>query len=208
MRRCSTATSRSDRVVFAKGEIARSTQGALRLLQRDPSAPFYFENSPEACLRSFQVMLLVAPLYMLYVAISYSRVEVAADPGQIAVVEALRYVVDWLLYPVVFYEIARRRRWLDRYPRYIGALNWITLPAMVVLLLDSVVANVAPSPLTTIFDLAVQALLFYWIIITSRMILSVNWFIAGLLLIVNWVPSLFLSLIVSRLLGVSPAVGG
>jgi hypothetical protein len=194
--------------VFAKGEIARSTQGALRLLQRDPSAPFYFENSPEACLRSFQVMLLVAPLYMLYVAISYSRVEVAADPGQIAVVEALRYVVDWLLYPVVFYEIARRRRWLDRYPRYIGALNWITLPAMVVLLLDSVVANVAPSPLTTIFDLAVQALLFYWIIITSRMILSVNWFIAGLLLIVNWVPSLFLSLIVSRLLGVSPAVGG
>jgi hypothetical protein len=194
--------------VFAKGEIGRSTQGVLRLLHRDPAAPFYFENSTEACLRSFQVMLLVAPLYMLYVAISYSGLEVAADPGEIALVEALRYVVDWLLYPVVFYEIARRRRWLDRYPRYIGALNWLALPAMTVLLLDSVVANVAPSPFPTIFDLAVQALLFYWIIITTRMILSVNWFIAGLLLIVNWVPSLFLSLIVSRILGVSAAVSG
>lgn len=194
--------------MFAKGEIARSTQGAFRLLQRDPSAPFYFENSIEACLRSFQVMLLVAPLYMLYVAISYSGLEVAADPGEIALVEALRYVVDWLLYPVVFYEIARRRRWLDRYPRYIGALNWLALPAMTVLLVDSIVANAAPSPFPTIFDLAVQALLFYWIIITTRMILSVNWFIAGLLLIVNWVPSLFLSLIVSRILGVSVAVSG
>lgn len=194
--------------MLAKGEIARGTQGALRLLQRDPSAPFYFENTAEACLRSFQVMLPVAPLYMIYVAISYSSVAVAADPGEIALVEALRYVVDWLLYPVVFYEIARRRRWLDRYPRYIGALNWISLPAMAVLLFGAVIANVAPPPFPTIFDLAVQVLLFYWIIITTRMILNVNWFIAGLLLMVNWVPSLFLSLIVSRILGVSAAVGG
>ena len=44
----------------------------------------------------------------------------------------MRYVVDWLLFPVIFYEVARRRGWLDRYPRYISALNWINLPAMVV----------------------------------------------------------------------------
>jgi hypothetical protein len=194
--------------VLSSGEIARGTQGALRFLHRDPGAPFYFENSAEACLRSFQVMLLVAPLYLIYVAISYSGVEVAADEGEIALVEALRYVVDWLLFPVIFYEIARRRRWLDRYPRYIGALNWISLPAMAVLLVDAVVANVAPSPFPAIFDLAVQALLFYWIVITTRLALNVGWLIAALLLIVNWVPSLFLSLIVSRVLGVSPGIGG
>ncbi|MBS0222117.1 MAG: hypothetical protein JSR91_15385 [Proteobacteria bacterium] len=194
--------------MFAKGEIARSTQGALRFLQRDPAAPFHFENTAEACLRSFQVMLLVAPIYILYLTISYSRLDTVADPGEVAVVEALRYVVDWLLYPVVFYEIARRRRWLDRYPRYISALNWISLPAMTVLLCDAVIGSVAPPPFPTIFDLAVQALLFYWIIITTRMTLSVNWFIAGLLLIVNWVPSFFLSLVVSRILGVTAAVAG
>ncbi len=194
--------------MFAKGEIARSTQGALRFLQRDPSAPFYFENSAEACLRSFQVMLLVAPLYLIYAAISYGEVNVEADPGEIALVEVLRYVVNWLLYPVLFYEIARRRRWLDRYPRYIGALNWINLPATAVLLVDAVVADLAPSPFPTIFDFAVLALMFYWVIITTRMILNVNWFIAGLLLIVNWVPSFFLSLIVSRILGVSVAASG
>ena len=194
--------------MFAKGEIARGTQGALRFLQRDTAAPFHFENTPEACLRSFQVMVLVAPIYMLYLMISYSRLNTVADTGEVVLVEALHYVVDWLLYPVVFYEIARRRRWLDRYPRYIGALNWVNLPAMTILLFDAVVTSVAPWPFPTIFDLAVQALLFYWIIITTRMILGVNWFIAGLLLIVNWVPSFFLSLIVSRILGVSAAVAG
>jgi hypothetical protein len=208
MRRSSTATSSSDRTVLSSGEIARGTQGALRFLQRDPSAPFYFENSVEACLRSFWVMALVAPLYALCVILSYSGLDIAADESEIAVVETLRYVVDWLLFPVLFYEIARRRRWLDRYARYIGALNWISLPAMGLLLADALVANVAPAPFPMIFDLAVQALLFYWIAITTRMVLTVSWLVAGLLLIVNWVPSLFLSLIVSRLLGISPGLGG
>jgi len=195
--------------VLTKEEIARGSQGALRLLQRDPSAPFYFENSMEACLRSFWVMALVAPIYLLYVAISYSGVEVAADTWEIALAESLAYVVDWLLFPVLFYEIARRRRWVDRYPRYIGALNWINLPVTVVMLIDASIALITPMPFPDIFNIAVQALVCYWIVVTSRQILGVGWGIAVLLLIVNVVPTLFLSLIVIRFLGVMPAaVGG
>jgi hypothetical protein len=195
--------------VLTKEEIARGSQGALRLLQRDPSAPFYFENSMEACLRSFWVMALVAPIYLLYVAISYSGVEVAADTWEIALAESLAYVVDWLLFPVLFYEIARRRRWVDRYPRYIGALNWINLPVTVVMLIDASVALITPMPFPDIFNIAVQALVCYWIVITSRQVLGVGWGMAVLLLIVNVVPTLFLSLIVIRFLGVMPAaVGG
>jgi hypothetical protein len=195
-------------MLLSSAEIARGTRGAFRLLQRDPSGPLHFDNTVAACLRSFRVMLPVAPFYALYVAISYSRVEVAADEWEIVAVEALRYVVDWLLYPVLFYEIARRRHWLDLYPRYIGALNWISLPAIFVLLADALVSLAAPMSLATIFDLAVQAVLFYWIIMTTRMTLGVGWGIAGVLLVVNWVPSLFLSLIVNRFLGIAPLAGG
>ena len=191
--------------MLTRAEIARGTQGALKLLQRDPASPLFFDNTPEACLRSFWVMALVAPLYALYVVISYSNSQVTAEAGEIAIAELLRYIVDWLLFPVIFYEIARRRRWLDRYPRYIGALNWIALPAMGVLLVDSVVGSIAPSPFPAIFGLAVQALLFYWIIMTTRLTLGVSWLFAALLLVVNWVPSLFLSLIISRFLGVADA---
>lgn len=194
--------------MLTKEEIARGSQGALRLLQRDSNAPFYFENSMEACLRSFWVMALVAPIYLLYVAISYSGVEVAADTWEIALAESLAYVVDWLLFPVLFYEIARRRRWVDRYPRYIGALNWINLPVTVVMLIDASVTLITPMPFPDIFNIAVQALVCYWIVVTSRQVLGVGWGIAVLLLIVNVVPTLFLSLIVIRFLGVMPVVGG
>jgi hypothetical protein len=194
--------------MLSSAEIARGMQGAVRFLQRDPAAPFYFDDTFAACLRSFRVMVLAAPLYALYVLMRYSRVEVAADGWEIAAVEALRYVVDWLLFPVIFYEIARRRGWLERYPRYIAALNWIGLPVMVLLLASEMVDEVAPTLLAVLLAYGLQALFFYWFLMVTRIALAVGWLIAGLLLIVNWMPSLFLSLIVERFLGVTAIAAG
>ena len=183
-------------------EITRGVSGALGFLQRDPAAPLRFDNTMEACLRSFRVMALVAPLYALYRLVYYSNVSVTADEMEIVVVEGMRYVVDWLLFPVIFYEVARRRGWLDRYPRYIGALNWINLPTMAVAVLGVAVASVAPVAVAVIVDLGLQALFFYWFLMTTRLALGVNWLIAAVLLVVNWVPSLLLSFLVDRYLGV------
>jgi len=98
--------------MLSSAEIARGSQGAVKFLLRDVSAPFHFDNTLEGCLRSFRVMILVAPIYAFVRVIEYMQVNVAADPGQIVLVEGLRYVVEWLLYPVIFHEIARRRGWL------------------------------------------------------------------------------------------------
>ena len=43
-------------IVLSAAEIARGVQGALGLLRRDPAAPLHFDNTMEACLRSFRVM--------------------------------------------------------------------------------------------------------------------------------------------------------
>jgi hypothetical protein len=199
---------------LSSAEIARGTQGALLLLRRDPAAPLHFDNTFEACLRSFRVMLLVAPLHAVYMAINYSFVQVAADDWEIVIFEALHYVVDWLLYPVLFYEIARRYRWLDRYPRYIAALNWINLPATALLILGAVIETALPpateSSWPLILLIVLQGFLFYWFFTTTRMTLGVVWPIAVLLMVVvNWMPSYFLSLLVDRFLGVAPlATGG
>ena len=56
-------------------------------------------------------------------------------------------------------------------------------------------------------DVALRALFFYWFLTVTRVLLQANWVFAILLLIVNWVPSLFLSLIVDRFLGVTPLPG-
>lgn len=194
--------------MLTAAEIARGVQGALGFLQRDPAAPRYFENTLEACLRSFRVMAVVAPFYALYLLIYYANVTTVSDELEILLVEAVRYVVDWLLYPVLFYEAARRQGWLDRYPRYIGALNWINLPAMVIALVSLTVASVAPTAIAILIDLGLRALLFYWFLVTTRMVVGTSWPISIVLLIVNWVPSLVLSLLVARILGVVPVVTG
>ena len=194
--------------MLSAAEITRGVQGALGFLRRDPAAPLHFDNTMEACLHSFRVMALVAPLYAIYLLIYYSDVTVTADEMEIAVVEAMRYIVDWLLFPVIFYEAARRRGWLDRYPRYIGALNWINLPAMVVVIAGQGLSSVAPAAVAVIIDLGLRALLFYWFLMATRMALGTSWPISVVLLIINWVPSLFLSFLVDRYLGVVPIAGG
>ena len=194
--------------MLSAAEIARGVRGALGFLRRDPTAPQHFDNTMEACLRSFRVMALVAPLYAIYLLIYYSDVTVTADETEIALAEAIRYVVDWLLFPVIFYEVARRRGWLDRYPRYIGALNWINLPAMVVVIAGQGLSSVAPAAVAVVIDLGLRALLFYWFLMTTRMALGTSWPISVVLLVINWVPSLFLSFLVDRYLGVVPITGG
>jgi hypothetical protein len=187
--------------VLSGAEIARGVQGALGFLQRDPAAPQRFDNTMAACLRSFRVMALVAPIYAIYRAIYYAQVTVTADETEIVLAESLRYVVDWLLFPVIFYEVARRRGWLDNYPRYISALNWINLPAIGIAVLGLLLESLIP-PASAVIELALEALFFYWFLMTTRLALKLNWLMAALLLIINWVPSLFLSLLVARYLGV------
>lgn len=194
--------------MLSAAEIARGVQGALGFLRRDPAAPQHFDNTMEACLRSFRVMALVAPLYAIYLLLYYSNVVDTADETEIALVEGIRYIVDWLLFPVIFYEVARRRGWLERYPRYIGALNWINLPAMIVAIVGLALSAVAPAAVGIVIDLGLRALFFYWFLVVTRMTLGVSWPISIVLLIVNWVPSLFLSLLVARYLGVVPVTGG
>ncbi len=191
--------------MLSAAEIARGMQGALGFLQRDPAAPSYFDNTVEACVRSFLVMVLVAPLHATLMLIRYSYVNVAAEEMEIVVVEVLRYAVDWLLFPVLFYEIARRRNWLDQFPRYVAALNWVNLPAMIVAVIGVVLATLLPTALGDLIRLALQGLFFYWFLMATRAVLAVGWGLAALLLVVNWAPSLLLSLIVDRFLGVAGA---
>ncbi len=193
--------------MLSASDIARGTQGALRFLQRDPGAPFFFENTIEGCLRSFRVMAIAAPLYGLYLLIYYSSVETEADTFEIVAVEAMHFVVDWLLFPVLFYEIARRRRWLDNYPRYIAALNWINLPVLALAVIGLAVTLVAPKPVGQLVEIGLQFLFYYWFLMTTRLSLGLGWPLSILLLVVNWMPSLLLSLIVDRLLGVVPLAG-
>ena len=193
--------------MFSAAEIARGVQGALAFLWRDPKAPTYFDNTTEACLRSFRVMVLVAPLHVILLLVRYSDVTVVADEMEIFFVETMSYVVEWLLFPVVFHEIARRQGWLDRYARYIGALNWINLPGMMLAAVFVPLGHLAPSAIGGLVSIVLQGLFFYWFLVTTRQVLGANWLLSAMLLVVSWVPLVFFSFLVARYLGVVPLAG-
>ena len=192
--------------MLSAAEIARGVQGAVAFLWRDPRATTYFDNTTEACLRSFRVMVLVAPLQIILLLIRYSGVTTAADEMEIFVVETISYVVEWLLFPVIFHEIARRQGWLDRYARYIGALNWINLPGMLLAVVLVPLAQLAPAAIGDLVHVVLQALFFYWFLVTTRQVLGAGWPLSIMLLIVSWVPLAFISFLVARYLGISAAV--
>ena len=192
--------------MLSAAEIARGVQGAVAFLWRDPRATTYFDNTTEACLRSFRVMVLVAPLQIILLLIRYSGVTTAADEMEIFVVETISYVVEWLLFPVIFHEIARRQGWLDRYARYIGALNWINLPGMLLAVVLVPLAQRAPAAIGDLVHVVLQALFFYWFLVTTRQVLGAGWPLSIMLLIVSWVPLAFISFLVARYLGIAAAV--
>ena len=190
--------------MLSVGEIARGTQGALRFLQLDRSAPLHFDNTMSACLRSFWLIAVIAPLQVAVLMLVYANVSYAADDLEVVLVEALHYVVDWLLFPVIFYEIARLRGWLDNYPRYIAALNWMNLPGMVIVLAVLVVAQALPPAVSDVLQFGLNVLILSWLTATTRLALGVNWTVSLLMTAVNWLPSQLLSYVVERFLGVVP----
>jgi hypothetical protein len=188
--------------VLSAAEIARGVQGALGLLRRDPAALLCFDNTMEACLRSFRLMAVTAPFYVVYSLIRYADLTVTIDTFELLAIEAMSYVVNWLLFPVIFFEVARRRGWLDRYPRYVAALNWINLPGIVIAIVAIALKMIMPAALGGILEIALQALFFYWFLVTTRLALGADWAISVVLLAVNWIPSFFLLILVDRYIGV------
>jgi hypothetical protein len=188
--------------VLSAAEIARGVQGALGFLRRDPAALLAFDNTMEACLRSFRLMAVTAPFYVVYALLRYANLTVAIDTFELIVIETMSYVINWLLFPVIFYEVARRRGWLDRYPRYIAALNWTNLPGIVIAIAAIVVRMVVPAAVGGLLEIALQALFFYWFLVITRMALGVDWAMSAALLALNWIPSFFLLIIVDRYVGV------
>jgi len=188
--------------VLSAAEITRGVQGALGFLRRDPAALLSFDNTMEACLRSFRLMAVTAPFYVVYSLIRYANLSVTIDTGELIAIETMSYVINWLLYPVIFYEVARRRGWLDRYPRYIAALNWTNLPGIVIAIAAIVIKMMVPTAVGGILEVALQALFFYWFLVITRLALGADWAMAAVLLAVNWIPSFVLLIIVDRYIGV------
>ena len=88
--------------------------------------------------------------------------------------------------------------------RFVGFADFLVRDGQRYRVVDTKLARSAK--VTALLQLVLQVLFFYWFIVATRMTLGTPWTLAAGLMVVNWVPSYFLSILVNRLLGVSLGV--
>lgn len=108
--------------------------GAYRLARVDRRGLGYFDATVEGFWRSFYAAVLVAPAYVILLALHVGDRPVTAGPAKLVLVEGIAYVIVWTAFPLAMVYAAR---WLGRshhYIRYIVARNWAGVLEMAVLL--------------------------------------------------------------------------
>ena len=205
---CHEYRDRARRIVLSLTEIARGVGGTVRLMKGDLSGLALLDRSREGFWRSFRAAALLAPLYAFYLLTRYVELMATASDTKIALVEGLRYLIEWTLFPVVLLEMARP---MGRTSRYIGAvvaLNWANVPLLVVAVaVLSLIRLLAPTlllPLSLVVD-AVTTILVARIL---KHTLEVPWTVAAGLAVLNLWLGLTLSFGVADILGLRPIDGG
>lgn len=119
-------------------EIRRSSVGAWRLFMGEASGMTGFNTSFEGFLRSFGVIVLLFPLFLVFCSAELMILAGLEEqdaplpsPGFYFGARSVVLIVDWLAFPVLMIFIARLLDLGSRYVPYIVAYNWTALVAVV-----------------------------------------------------------------------------
>jgi hypothetical protein len=127
-------------------ELVRALYGAFRLARFDADGMTYLDQTVGACWRSFFAAVLVLPLYATLLVAQFATGQVAADGFRFAVVEAIAYVIGWLLFPVAMATVAPMMGRNERYVGFIVAYNWASVWQNTVILPIAILGTVGILP--------------------------------------------------------------
>jgi hypothetical protein len=145
-------------------EISIALYGTWRFATLERSAIQYFDNTPEAFWRSFNAAAIALPAYALLVMLSFAQHPVEAGAVRILLVEAISYVISWVLFPLVMVAFTDTTKTAANYFRFIAAWNWsIVLQVFLFLAVSAFAASgTVPDNLGGFISLvATLAILFY-----------------------------------------------
>ena len=182
-------------------------RGLGRLVQFDAGGLGYFDRSIEGFWRSFRVALLIAPLYAILIPLDLELIQPTAGWQHIMITEILAYVISWLLYPLVAYEICRLIGREAEYPGYIVVYNWskmLIVTAQVIVWLPTLMGIAAAETSHSLESLVRFVFLIYlWFI--ARAALRIDALSAIGMVFTSYILTLVLNIVHAALL--KPAVG-
>ena len=122
-------------------EITKSINGAWRIARMDQNALNYFNMSIEGFWRSFLAVLIVAPLYVVFLVLNLGQLTAMELPTGSSTSKELyvaitlaAHILGWLAFPVVMIPISRLMDLSQSYVPYIIVWNWSNVLVMAVIL--------------------------------------------------------------------------
>ncbi|RMD61221.1 MAG: hypothetical protein D6826_10470 [Alphaproteobacteria bacterium] len=150
--------------------------GAWRLAHLDPAGMTYFERTVDGFWKSFFAAVLIAPAYILVIALDAIRNPPEADMARVVLVHTLAYVLNWVVFPVLAHGICTA---IDRASAFIDlivALNWtkvIQTAAYIPIVLITT-SDLLPGALAALINAVVYSLLLAYQWFVTRTALGVG----------------------------------
>lgn len=178
-------------------------RGLRRLVQFDVGGLGYFDRSIEGFWRSFRVALLIAPFSAIIIPYELELIKPTVGWQHLMLTETLFYIVGWVLFPTVAYEICRYMNRETEYPGYIVVYNWSTLllvAAEVIVWLPTLMGITATATSHNLHLLVDHIYLVYlWFI--ARATLRIDPFSAVGMVFADYASSVVLAFIHGAMLG-------
>jgi hypothetical protein len=117
-----------------ESETRRAISGAIRFCKFDPGAVADFDPGLGAATRSFMAALYCVPFTVAIIALDlfYTK-QPPDDLGIYVLVQALAYVIHTAGFPLAMLGLARFLGLVERWPLFVTAQNWLSLPAVAAL---------------------------------------------------------------------------
>ncbi|NOZ42056.1 MAG: hypothetical protein GXP02_02655 [Alphaproteobacteria bacterium] len=143
----------------------RSIIGAWQLVKLNPRAMDYFDKSAEGFWKSFWAIPLVAPLFFLWVKVSYVK---AVELGYRGPIEAnvLTFIVGLPLFALVMVLFTRFLKIDTHYSSMVIAYNWLSVVIYFITLPLDLLMRIGPMPINIAVLLTVAVIFYLRIYVT------------------------------------------
>ena len=150
-------------------EVLQALYGAILLARLEARGMDFFDRTLDGFWKSFFAAVLVAPFHFIHLLITYTRDTPETGLAPVLIVKTFAYVITWIAFPVVMYEITRAFGKEAQYRGHIVAYNWALVVQTAVWL---------PYGLLEMMGLLPEALSVFLGLVITLAFFGYEWFIA------------------------------
>jgi hypothetical protein len=179
-------------------DVRHALTGAVLLARGDRAGIAYFDDTPSGFWHSFWAAAVVAPVWLLLLAIAGPDTD--AGPLRVVFAEIVEYALLWTAFPLVLHEILARSGTDEHFCRYISAHNWASVIIAPAMLVAIIIGMAVPLDILRFLPLLVivSSLVYEWFM--AKVTLEVSGATAAGIAAMDFFLGLMINLVVEALL--------